>query len=129
LAASGRLLAAIGLPDSEARLIIILMRGLVLLLLLAAVAVVYNSSGTHQSNAIAVAAHSDNSAQPKIDFLTQVKPIFEARCQPCHFSGGKVYDKMPFDRAETIKRLGTKLFTRIKDEKEQLLIRQFLVQN
>jgi hypothetical protein len=105
------------------------MRGLVLLLLLAAVAVVYNSSGTHQGDAIAVAARSNNSAHPKIDFLTQVKPIFEAGCQPCHFSGGKVYDKMPFDRAETIKRLGTKLFTRIKDEKDQQLIRQFLEQN
>ena len=110
------------------------MRGLVLLLLLAAVAVIYNSSGTHRSNAIAVAAavgpgHSANSTQPRIDFLTEVKPIFEAHCQPCHFNGGKVYDKMPFDRAETIKRLGTKLFTRIKDENEQLLIRQFLEQN
>lgn len=62
----------------------------------------------------------------KIDFATQIRPIFEARCQPCHFSGGKVYASMPFDRPETIKRLGTKLFTRIKDENEQKLIRQFL---
>ena len=69
-------------------------------------------------------------AEPvKIDFNTQLKPIFEARCQPCHFNGGKVYATMPFDRPETIKRLGTKLFTRIKDEKEQQLIREFLSQN
>jgi hypothetical protein len=33
---------------------------------------------------------------------------------------------MPFDKPETITRLGTKLFTRIKDEKEQRLIRVFL---
>ncbi|SRR6266481_8538480 len=64
----------------------------------------------------------------KPDFETQIKPIFQARCQPCHFSGGKVYDQMPFDRPETITRLGTKLFTRIKDEKEQSLIREFLAQ-
>src|SRR5438128_5204117 len=62
----------------------------------------------------------------KPDFATEIKPIFQARCQPCHFQGGKVYDKMPFDRPDTIKRLGTKLFTRIKDEKEQRLIRDFL---
>jgi hypothetical protein len=62
------------------------------------------------------------------DFEIQIKPIFQARCQPCHFSGGKVYDKMPFDKPETITRLGTKLFTRIKDEKEQSLIREFLTQ-
>jgi hypothetical protein len=60
------------------------------------------------------------------NFETQIKPIFQARCQPCHFQGGQVYDKMPFDKPETITRLGTKLFTRIKDEKEQKLIREFL---
>jgi hypothetical protein len=47
---------------------------------------------------------------------------------PCHFSGGKVYDKLPFDRAQTIKTLGTKLFTRIHDENERKLIREFLSQ-
>ena len=64
----------------------------------------------------------------KPDFATQIKPIFQARCQPCHFQGGQVYDKMPFDKPETITRLGTKLFTRLKDEKEQSLIREFLAQ-
>ena len=62
------------------------------------------------------------------DFDTQIKPIFQARCQPCHFQGGKVYAKLPFDRPETITRLGTKLFTRIKDEKERALLREFLDQ-
>jgi hypothetical protein len=62
----------------------------------------------------------------KPDFTTEIKPIFQARCQPCHFPGGKVYDRLPFDKPETITRLGTKLFTRIKDEKEQRLIRDFL---
>ena len=62
----------------------------------------------------------------KIDFDTEIKPIFQARCQPCHFQGGKVYDKLPFDKPETITRLGTKLFTRIKDEKERTVIREFL---
>jgi len=64
----------------------------------------------------------------KPDFNTEIKPIFQARCQPCHFQGGQVYDKMPFDKPETITRLGTKLFTRIKDEKERALIREFLDQ-
>ena len=62
----------------------------------------------------------------KPDFETRVKPIFQARCQPCHFQGGQVYDKMPFDKPETITRLGAKLFTRIKDEKERSVIREFL---
>jgi hypothetical protein len=62
----------------------------------------------------------------KPDFQTEIKPIFQARCQPCHFQGGKVYDHLPFDRPETITRLGEKLFTRIKDKEEQRLIREFL---
>jgi hypothetical protein len=62
----------------------------------------------------------------KPDFATEIKPIFQTRCQPCHFAGGQVYDRMPFDKPETITRLGTKLFTRIKDEKERHLIREFL---
>ena len=61
-----------------------------------------------------------------VDFARDVRPILEKRCQPCHFTGGKMYDKLPFDRAETIDKLGTKLFTRIKKEDEQAVIRSFL---
>jgi len=64
----------------------------------------------------------------KPDFNNEIKPIFQARCQPCHFQGGQVYDRMPFDKPETITRLGTKLFTRLKDEKEQRPIREFLAE-
>jgi hypothetical protein len=90
--------------------------------------------------AVVLASHSDtrkaiaradssltSSARP--DFDKQIKPIFQARCQPCHFQGGQVYDKLPFDKPATIGKLGTKLFTRIKDEKEQKLIREFLAEN
>lgn len=68
------------------------------------------------------------STNAKPDFEKEIKPIFQSRCMPCHFQGGKVYDKLPFDKSETITRLGTKLFTRIKHEKEQRLIREFLNQ-
>src|SRR6266853_1060848 len=77
-------------------------------------------------SAAPVAELHDSPSPARIDFATQIRPILEARCQPCHFSGGKVYQRMPFDRPETIKTLVTKLFTRIKDEKEQALIREFL---
>jgi hypothetical protein len=75
---------------------------------------------------IAAASLPTNTNKP--DFESDVKPILQAKCQPCHFAGGKVYDQMPFDKPETITRLGTKLFTRIKDEKEQAIIREFLGQ-
>jgi hypothetical protein len=70
-----------------------------------------------------------NAALPtKIDFATEVRPILESRCTPCHFAGGVMYQRLPFDRSETIKTLGTKLFTRLKDENQQRLIREFLSQ-
>jgi len=64
----------------------------------------------------------------RVDFQTEVRPILEARCQPCHFAGGKMYARLPFDRPETIRTLGEKMFTRIKDEREVALIRSFLAQ-
>ena len=63
---------------------------------------------------------------PPVDFKTQIQPILAQRCQPCHFPGGKMYGRLPFDRPETVVKLGTKLFTRIRDEKQRELIRQFL---
>lgn len=73
-------------------------------------------------------ARPSASANAKPDFEADIEPILKAHCQPCHFQGGKVYDQLPFDKADTIRRLGTRLFTRIKDEKEQRLIREFLAQ-
>jgi hypothetical protein len=59
-------------------------------------------------------------------FRANVRPILEQHCQPCHFAGGKMYARLPFDKPETITALGEKLFTRIKDEKERAAIRAFL---
>lgn len=68
-----------------------------------------------------VAAH-------RVDFATQIQPILESHCQPCHFEGGQMYERLPFDKGETIVGLGEKLFTRIKDEGERGVIREFLAQ-
>jgi hypothetical protein len=65
---------------------------------------------------------------PAVDFARDVRPILESRCQPCHFPGGKMYERLPFDRAQTLRDLGPKLFTRIKAPDEQATIRQFLAQ-
>ena len=61
-----------------------------------------------------------------VTFVKDVQPILEKRCQPCHFPGGTMHAKLPFDKPETINHLGTRLFSRIKDEKEQATIRAFL---
>jgi len=74
------------------------------------------------------AQNSAISNPAKVDFTTHVRPILQARCQPCHFSGGVMYQRLPFDQPGTIKTLGEKLFTRIKDENERRIIREFLAQ-
>jgi len=88
-------------------------------LLLIAVLLIFGCQACQLAKSqVAVDSHSTSTATAKKpDFDNEIKPIFQGRCQPCHFQGGQVYDKMPFDKPETITRLGTKLFTRIKDEK------------
>lgn len=63
-----------------------------------------------------------------VDFNTQIQPILKGKCQPCHYPGGTMYAKRPFDKPETIVALGEKLFTRIKAERDRELIRAFLAE-
>jgi len=79
---------------------------------------------------IAAPATPPSASAPKerVDFDTQLKPIFQSKCMPCHFSGGQMYDRLPFDKPTTIRKLGTRLFTRIKDEHDRRLIEDFLSQ-
>lgn len=81
-----------------------------------------------ESIALWLAMQSVKQSTPKaVDFAKDVRPILE-RCQPCHFPGGKMYASLPFDKPETVHKLGTKLFTRIKKDHEQTVIRAFLAQ-
>jgi hypothetical protein len=73
-------------------------------------------------------ANVSTAPKARVDFDTQIKPILESKCMPCHFSGGQMYERLPFDKPATIRKLGTKLFTRIKDEEKRRLIEDFLAQ-
>jgi len=91
------------------------------------------NASTPLPNGFAAASADDSSSASRVQadsvrtmFETKIKPILTKRCQPCHFGGGKMYAKLPFDDPKTIRALGVKLFTRIKDEKEQALFRAFL---
>jgi len=63
-----------------------------------------------------------------IDFKTQIQPILQKNCSPCHFPGGKMYEKMPFDKGETIISHEA-VAKRLKDENEATLIKQFIQQD
>src|SRR5262245_66643770 len=77
------------------------------------------------SNAVPASPPADDSPAP-VTFESDVRPILEARCTPCHFEGGKMYAKLPFDDPATIRRLGTDLFTRLREEQDQATVRAFL---
>jgi hypothetical protein len=74
-------------------------------------------------------AAATSAPKARVDFDTQVKPILQSKCMPCHFSGGQMYDRLPFDKPATIKKLGVKLFTRIKEENDRRLIEDFITQS
>jgi len=78
--------------------------------------------------AMALAASTKTEPARPVDFDKDIEPILTAKCQPCHFPGGTMYAKRPFDKPATIVALGEKLFTRIKDEKQRAIIRAFLAE-
>jgi hypothetical protein len=71
---------------------------------------------------------SSSPSPRRVSFEGEIRPLLEKRCRPCHFAGGKMYARLPFDQPRTIRTLGEKLFTRIRDEKERSLLRSFLAQ-
>ncbi len=64
-----------------------------------------------------------------INFKTQLQPILQKNCSPCHFTGGKMYEKMPFDKSETILNHEAGISKRFKNENELTILKQFIEQN
>ena len=63
-----------------------------------------------------------------IDFVSQVQPVLVKNCSPCHFTGGKMYARMPFDKDTTIINHEAGVLRRIKGE-ESVLIKTFIQQS
>lgn len=64
-----------------------------------------------------------------LGFKTDIQPILQKNCTPCHFPGGKMYGKMPFDKGETIINHEAGVLRRFNDKKENALIKQFIEQS
>lgn len=63
-----------------------------------------------------------------IHFASQIQPILVKNCSPCHFTGGKMYERMPFDKDTTIINHEAGILRRIKGD-ENLIIKAFIQQN
>lgn len=65
---------------------------------------------------------------PRLVFARDVLPILEERCSPCHFPGGRMHDRLPFEQEGTVKVVGTRLFTRLRAPEDQAPVRAWLAQ-
>jgi len=65
----------------------------------------------------------------RIGFKTQMIPLLQKKCSPCHFAGGKMYAKMPFDNPATILSHQTGILKRMKEQPAAALIKQFVQQH
>ena len=63
-----------------------------------------------------------------IDFLRQIQPLMVKNCSPCHFTGGKMYERMPFDKDTTIINHENGILKRFKGD-ENTLLKTFIQQN
>jgi hypothetical protein len=77
-----------------------------------------------QAAASPVSAH----AAERLEFARDVLPILEQRCTPCHFPGGVMHERLPFEAEGTSRVLGTKLFTRLRKPEDQVVVRAWLEQ-
>ena len=64
-----------------------------------------------------------------INFTVQVQPILVKRCSPCHFTGGKMYARLPFDKDTTIINHSEGILRRIKTGDDNLILKRFIDQN
>lgn len=67
-------------------------------------------------------AHAPQKFAARYSYRDHVLPILQAKCQPCHFEGGKVYGKLPFTDSTVVAKLGKKLNTRLKDSADQATV-------
>lgn len=68
-------------------------------------------------------------AAPKtdtLDFVSDIQPILEKKCNPCHFPGGKMYNSLPFDQEKTIREHPEGVLKRLNSGEEGRLLRAFL---
>lgn len=63
-----------------------------------------------------------------LEFEKDIQPILQSHCMPCHFKGGKMYERMPFDQSKTLVDFQTGILRRIKDDSETERIKLYLSQ-
>ncbi len=65
----------------------------------------------------------------RIDFEKEVLPVLVQNCSPCHFTGGKMYERLPFDKAATLINNADKILKRVSSDEKKAIVKDFILQN
>ena len=55
-------------------------------------------------------------------FKRDIAPLLKNNCTPCHFAGGKVFAKLPFDDYATVRSKAKRLNTRLKEDGQKKIV-------
>ena len=86
-----------------------------------------NNSSSRSATKAAVVAGPANT-NDTINFAKQIQPILQKNCSPCHFTGGKMYERMPFDASATLLSHAEGILRRIKADEENKLLKDYIAQ-
>jgi hypothetical protein len=84
--------------------------------------------GNSNKKIISTASRSATEIKDTIDFSKQIQPILVSHCSPCHFPGGKMYQRLPFDKDTTIINHEAGILRIIKGD-DNALIKAFVQQH
>ena len=98
----------------------------ILFLIICCISLQFCNVNAEQKERKTVAIRS--SVTDSVNYASQIQPVLQQKCSPCHFTGGKMYERMPFDKDTTIINHEAGILRRIKGE-ENLIIKTFIDQN
>jgi len=84
--------------------------------------------GTSNNKIVSIQSKPVTDLKDTIDFSKQIQPILVNHCSPCHFPGGKMYQRLPFDKDTTIINHQAGILRRIKGD-DNALIKAFVQQH
>src|SRR5690242_9139396 len=79
-----------------------------------------------QARKTVFAATASISIPDSAAFRSQLMPLLQKKCSPCHFEGGKMYERMPFDKASTILTHETGVLRRFNNPDEKAQVEKFI---
>jgi len=80
-----------------------------------------------QPEAVATSAPQASAiATPEATFDASIKPILVQNCMPCHFPGGKMYERLPFDDPTVVRSHPEGVLRRLKDPETRLVVERWI---